>query len=161
QVLSRITAPLRSQSTVPPTVIPESDVPPTSFESDPALTQVRVFETTFDLSVNPANNRIFLHTWGNLECCLPKGTRTAYLYQFADGPGERQASLPVLAPGDFLLLEEVTGPTSGAPADADSTHRQVVQLEDVTPMPGGDSAYRDMLTSEGRLQVFHAGDTPL
>jgi len=160
KILSRVTAPLRSKSATPGVVIPEADVPPETFDSDPALTQVRVFETAFPLTVSINNNRIFLHTWGDLECCLAKGARTAYLYFLADGVGERQAFLPVLAAGDFLLLEEVMGPKTGAKADADPTHRQVVQLEG-TPMPTVDPAYRDRLTQDGELQIFRSGDTPL
>ena len=95
KVLSRITAPLRQQSTLPGPVIQEVDVPQDAFESDPALTPARVFETTFDLDVDPLNNEILLHAWGNLECCLPRGTRIAYLYSLAaPAAGDRQASLP-------------------------------------------------------------------
>jgi hypothetical protein len=36
-----------------------------------------------------------------------------------------------LKPGDFLLFEEVIGPTTGNPADADPTHRHVVYLTQV------------------------------
>lgn len=161
KILSRITAPLRNKSATPGVVIAEAEVPPATFDSDPALAQVRVFETAFPLTVSMNNNTIFLHTWGDLECCLPKGARTAYLYSLADGPGERQALMPDLAAGDFLLLEEVLGPKTGAKADADPTHRQVVQLEDVKQMPAGDPAYRNMLTQDGELQVFRNGDTPL
>lgn len=161
KILSRVTAPLRFQKVVPGVVIQEANIPPESFDSDPALAQVRVFETTFELPVNPINNEIFIHTWGNLECCLPKGIRVAYLYSLPEGPGERQAILPDLRAGDFLLFEEVIGPTTGARADADPAHRQVVQLEDVKVMPAGDPAYRDMLTNAGELQVFQPGDTAL
>lgn len=161
QILSRVTAPLRFRSAVPGVVIQESEVPAESFDTDPALAQVRVFETTFELNVSQINNEIFLHNWGNLDCCLPKGARTAYLYVLAAGPGERQASMPPLAVGDFLLFEEVLGPKTGEPADADPAHRQVVQLEDVRQMPIGDPAYRDLLTADGELQIFRAGDTPL
>ena len=119
KLLSRITAPLRGQSSVPGAVIPEASIPNASFDGDPALSQVRVFETTFPLDVSPQNNAIYIHTWGNQECCLPRGTRIAYLYTLAPGPGERQASRPVLKTGDFLLFEEVVGPSTGAPADAD------------------------------------------
>jgi len=150
KMLSRVTTPLRSKSVVPGVVIPEADVPPETFDADPALAQIRVFETAFQLTVHQNNNTIFLHTWGNLDCCLPKGTRTAYLYSLADGPGQRQAFMPSLAAGDFLLLEEVMGPQTGARADADPTHRQVVQLEG-TPMPTSDPAYRDMLTQDGEV----------
>jgi hypothetical protein len=161
KLLSRVTAPLRHQSATPEVVIAEADVPPQTFDSDPALAQVRVFETAFPFTVSINNNTVFLHTWGNLECCLPKGVRTAYLYSLAEGSGERQAFMPDLVAGDFLLLEEVMGPKTGAKADADPTHRQVVQLEDVRQMPAGDPAYRNMLTQDGNLQVFRNGDTPL
>lgn len=160
QVLSRITAPLRSQSTLPGAVIPAVDVPPESFDSDPALRPVRVFETAFALNVDPANNEIFLHTWGNLECCLARGVRVANLYTLAaPGGGDRQASRPSLQAGDYLLLEEIIGPKTGAPADADPLHRQVVQIEDVRDT--ADPAYSDMLTADARLQVFAPGDTAL
>ena len=160
KILSRVTAPLRNKSAVPGVVIPEADVPPQTFDSDPALAQVRVFETPFPLTVQPNNNTIFLHTWGNLECCLPEGTRAPICTLCRRA--WRTPGVPAdLAAGDFLLLEEVMGPKTGATADADPTHRQVVQLEDVQPMPAGDPAYRDMLTQDGELQVFRIGDTPL
>ncbi len=159
KVLSRVTAPLRGRSAPPTTVIPAADVPDETFDGDPALAQVQVFETALDLIVSPQNDEILLHTWGNLDCCLPQGARIAYLYTLSPPPGPRLASLPVLATGDLLLLEEVMGPKTGAPADADPLHRQVVQIEDVRPMT--DPAYRDLLTVDGRLQVFQAGDTPL
>ncbi|HEY5912271.1 MAG TPA: hypothetical protein VJA21_16840 [Verrucomicrobiae bacterium] len=160
KILSRVTAPLRSKSLPPDVVIPEAEIPSAAFDSDPALARVRVFETAFPLPVHPENNEIYLHTWGNLECCLPTGTQIAYLYSLAAGPGERQASRPTLAAGDFLLLEEVMGPKTGAEADADPTHRQVVQLEG-TPQNTEDSAYRHMLTADVKLQLFRPGDTPL
>jgi hypothetical protein len=161
KILSRITAPLRGRSTVPGPVVPQVDVPDETFDGDPALAQVRTFETAFPLDVSPQNNAILLHTWGNVECCLPAGARIAYLYVLAPaaGTGPRQASLPVLAPGDFLVLEEVLGPKTGAAADADPLHRQVVQLEDVRAT--SDPAYRDLLTADARLQVFQPGDSPL
>ena len=163
KVLSRVTTPLRSRSTLPAGVIPEADVPPETFDSDPALTQVRVFETSFPLAVSPDHNEIFLHTWGNLECCLPEGSRIAYLYSLGPltGAGERQALLPPLAAGDYLLLEEVLGVKTGVREDADPAHRQVVRLETAEPKLTGDPAYRDLLTSDGGLQRFRTGDTPL
>ena len=62
-------------------------------------------------------------------------------------------------PGDLLVLEEVLGPKTGATADADPLHRQVVKLEDVRDT--SDPAYSDMLTADARLQVLATGDTPL
>jgi hypothetical protein len=159
-ILSRVGTPLRNRSLPPAAVIPEAEVPPETLDADPALAQVQVFETTFPLAVDASNNRIFLHTWGDGACCLAQGSRSAYLYTLPDGAGERQATLPLLAAGDFLLLEEVTGPQTGAAADADPGHRQVVRLEGA-PLATADTAYRDLLTQDGELQVWRPGDTPL
>ncbi|MGW0522264.1 putative baseplate assembly protein [Crossiella sp. NPDC003009] len=76
-----------------------------------------------DLRLHRAHNRISLWTWGGEQCLLPKGATAATL---------RDRDL-ALRPGDLLLFEEVTGPATGRPADADPLHRQVVRLTGVTP----------------------------
>lgn len=48
----------------------------------------------------------------------------------ASGSGARQLQLQV---GDILIFEEVLGPKTGQPPDADPTHRQAVRLTSVTP----------------------------
>ncbi|WP_125612942.1 putative baseplate assembly protein [Specibacter cremeus] len=54
-----------------------------------------------------------------------------------DGPPIPAAPL-ALAAGDVLVFEEVRGPATGNPADADPAHRQAVRLTRVTaPAPGG------------------------
>ncbi|MFI7407079.1 putative baseplate assembly protein [Streptomyces sp. NPDC049627] len=70
-----------------------------------------------DLTLRPAHNRIRLWTWDGEECCLPAGATSATLID----PGD-------LACGDVLILEEVRGPVTGAPGDADPRHRQAVRL---------------------------------
>ncbi|MGW3146141.1 putative baseplate assembly protein [Streptomyces sp. NPDC001177] len=77
-----------------------------------------------DLALRPAHNRIRLWTWDGEECCLPAGTTSATLVD----PGTADARLLALAPGDVLVLEEVRGPATGAPGDADPRHRQAVRL---------------------------------
>lgn len=70
-----------------------------------------------------AHNRIVVHTWGERDCCLPRGTTAATLVD----------SGLLLVPGDWLLLEEVRDPATGLAEDADPTHRHVVRLTRVTP----------------------------
>lgn len=127
QLLTRITQPLRGQNNppaeLPAPVIPIADL---DFDTDPALQEVLVFETSLRVSPDPLNNQLWLHTWGNRNCCLPKGAIGAYLYGRAEGTS--QAIRPPLEPGDFLLLEEVKSPVTGLAADADRSHRQVVQI---------------------------------
>lgn len=90
----------------------------------PGARETLVFESLHDLAAREEHNQIALHTWTDERCCLPRGATRATL------SGERPLSL---APGDFLLLEEIAGRRSGAAADTDRTHRHVVRLTEVTP----------------------------
>lgn len=103
------------------------------YRTDPALAQVSVFETAADLAADPLLNELRLHTWGNEECCLGRGTTTAHLY--AIDTASNKAVRPRIAAGDLLLLEEVLGPATGAVADADPSHRAVVLVVAVNPDP--------------------------
>ncbi|HSL00263.1 MAG TPA: putative baseplate assembly protein [Rubrobacteraceae bacterium] len=82
-----------------------------------------VFETMHPVTLYEDHNALEFYTWGDRECCLPKGTTRATLRE----------SLNDLEPGDFLLFEEVRGPRTGAPGDADPKHRHAVRLTRVTP----------------------------
>lgn len=69
----------------------------------------------------PQHNRLHFYAWGSSECCLPKGATRATL----DGRFDD------LAPGDVLILEEILGPKTGVPGDADPAHRHAVRLTSV------------------------------
>lgn len=87
-----------------------------------AAAGVQVFETMHRLSLYQAHNEIGFYTWGDEECCLPKGaTRTTL-----------RGHLPNLGAGNVLIFEEVRGPGSGGPADADPGHRHAVRLTKVS-----------------------------
>jgi hypothetical protein len=80
-----------------------------------------------------AHNTIDFYSWGDCACCLPIGTTSATLrdsWVKRDGAKGRALNLKA---GDALIFEEVIGPDTGNPADADPTHRQVVRLLTVTP----------------------------
>ncbi len=81
------------------------------------------FETMHDMTLYETHNELNFYTWGDRECCLPKGATAATL----------QDKLDNLQPGQFLILEEVRGPHTGAPGDADPKHRHAVRLTRVTP----------------------------
>ncbi|MEU4682488.1 baseplate J/gp47 family protein [Streptomyces xinghaiensis] len=49
------------------------------------------------------------------------------------GHGHPRRRVLDLSPGDLLVFEEVRGPRSGTPGDADPSHRQAVRLTSVTP----------------------------
>ncbi|MDQ1012566.1 hypothetical protein QFZ82_007051 [Streptomyces sp. V4I23] len=97
---------------------------------------VEVFEPVVaaePLVLRPAHNTIGFWTWGGEVCSLPKGATSATL---RDAWADEECSVRelCLAPGDLLLIEEVRGPVSGTPGDADPAHRQAVRLTSVTPV---------------------------
>ena len=85
--------------------------------------QAEVFETLHAAPLAQAHNRIPFYTWGNGRCFLPKGATSATL----------TGHYPGLAAGMVLIFEEVIGPQTGLPEDADSSHRHAVRLTSVTP----------------------------
>ena len=85
-----------------------------------------VFELLHDLRLFHRHNRIRLYTWGDTECCLPKGATQATLR-------DDEVNRLLLVPGDVLIFEEVKGPLTGASADADPRHRHAVRLLKVDP----------------------------
>jgi hypothetical protein len=80
-----------------------------------------VFETVHAVpALTVAGNRIEIYTWGDSRCCLPSGATAVTLDITAAAAG--------LEAGDLLAFEEILGPETGLPADADPSHRQVVRL---------------------------------
>jgi hypothetical protein len=112
-----------------------------------------------------AHNEIGFYTWGDLQCCLPRGSTSATLRdewvssertksandeEVADDvcpPSHPESPPPTrklsLKPGDYLLFEEVIGPKTGNPADKDPARRHVVRLIEVTEIE--DPLYRETL----------------
>jgi Baseplate J-like protein len=100
-------------------------IPPDSTAYDQAFGQQPVvFETMHHAMFYQAHNQLAFYTWGEPECCLPKGATHATL----------KADLFNLQVGDALVFEEVRGAESGRRVDADPEHRHVVRLTKVTPM---------------------------
>ena len=146
RLLTRISAPVQRLRATPGVLIPPT-LTDEDFETDTPLVRARVFETAHDLRAVVANNAIRLHDWGNDECCLPRGTVTAHLFSVDRSATPRRAIRPVLAAGDLLLLEEVRSPETGAAADADPTHRQVVQISYVRQLT--DDVFAEDLVGTG------------
>ena len=81
----------------------------------------QVFETMHDVALREAHNEISFYTWGNERCCLPKGATRATL----------KGHYSELKAGDVLICEEILGPQTGEPGDADPAHRHAVRLTEV------------------------------
>jgi hypothetical protein len=110
-----------------------------------------VFEPvdTGDLTLRPEHNGIRFWTWGDEECHLPRGATAATLRDEWVHHRDQESTEDTrdtedtarhharkralkLEPGEVLIVEEVLGPRTGAPADADPKHRQAVRLTSVT-----------------------------
>jgi len=90
------------------------------------LAGVQVFEPMQDASLYPEHNQISFYTWGDANCCLPAGATAATLY----------GNLLNLRVGDVLIFQEVKGPQTGNPADADIRHRVAVRITEVATKDG-------------------------
>jgi len=82
-----------------------------------------VFETVADALLYPDHDTLHFYTWGDRDCCLPRGSTSATL----------RGTFPNLKAGDVLVLAEVLSPTTGEPGDADVSHRVAVRLTHVVP----------------------------
>lgn len=96
-----------------------SRITPNSRDLDRLMNEApEVFEMMEPATLYSKHNELRLHTWGENECCLPKGaTRAALAGRFDK-----------LHRGDVLIFQEVIGPRTGQPEDADRAHRHAVRL---------------------------------
>ncbi|MDI3560168.1 putative baseplate assembly protein [Bradyrhizobium sp. Arg816] len=74
------------------------------------------------IQLRAAHSEIRIYTFGRTSCCLEKGSTAAALVD---------AGLHLVI-GDIVIFEEVKGPYTGLPFDADPTKRHAVRLTDVT-----------------------------
>jgi hypothetical protein len=91
----------------------------------------QIFEPLFDLPLHHVHNEISFYTWGDRECCLPRGATRATVRgrrKLPNGTSETVGRLDALRPGDVLVFEEVLGTDTGHPADADPARRHAVRL---------------------------------
>jgi hypothetical protein len=114
------------------------------------LAGVVVFEPMQDAVLHPEHNRIDFYTWGDLNCCLPASATEATLL----------GSLPHLQPGDVLVFQEVIGPLTGNPADADIRHRCAVRLTQVTIQNSQGQPLVDPLFTVEGAPIDSASQTP-
>ncbi len=113
-----------------------------------------------DIRLYQDHNRITFYTWGDQQCCIPRGSTTATLVgewvpsdesgQDAEcNPGTDMEQPEIIAaksavvsivspaklhlkPGDILIFEEVIGPETGHSQDANPKHRHAVRLTTIT-----------------------------
>ena len=110
------------------------------------------FETMHDLVLFSSLNQLRFYTWGDGRCCLPAGSTGATLI----APG---GALPDLR-GRVLIFQEMLGPDTGVPADADATHRQAIRVVTMNPVPGA-PARSDPLTGTQIVDITWAAQDAL
>ncbi|MFP5261562.1 MAG: putative baseplate assembly protein [Blastocatellia bacterium] len=86
----------------------------------------QIFELMDSALLFAAHNEMKFYTWGEKECCLPRGATRATL---RDDPVNRLR----LCVADVLVLQEQLGPSTGQRADADPARRHAVRLTRVHP----------------------------
>jgi hypothetical protein len=110
------------------------NVPSASYEVFEPL----VDESAQEIHIYQAHNEILFYTWGDCQCCLVRGaTATTLKDQWVSSSAPAAKAEPAralgnLKVGDVLIFEEVIGPKTNNPADADPKHRQAVRLTKVT-----------------------------
>ena len=111
---------------------------------------VTVFEPMQQALLFPAHNLMYFYTWGDANCCLPKGaTEATLLGAFAD-----------LRVGDVLIFQEALGPQTGVPADADIRHRCAVRLTAVATTNAAGSPLVDPLFDVNGTVITSSAQQP-
>jgi hypothetical protein len=111
---------------------------------------VQVFEPLADAVIYAELAQLNFYTWGNTDCCLPQGATEATLMK----------TLTNLQAGDVLIFQEVTGPLTGNPADADIRHRCAVRLTAVLAKDSSGNPLVDPLIDTSGNPVTGPGQTP-
>ena len=125
----------------------------TAAERNAALSALPTcFETMQDLVLFSSLNQLDFYTWGDGRCCLPAGSTTATLVA-------PSGTLPDLR-GRVLIFQEMMGPDTGVPADADATHRQAIRVVTMNPVPGA-PARTDPLTGTAIVDITWAAQDAL
>jgi uncharacterized phage protein gp47/JayE len=128
-------SPAVAEGTALTTFLPDQGV---TIDPDPQLLDQAevVFETLEERrALFQAHDRLPFYTWSDERCCLVKGATAATL----------AGHFPDLQPGEVLLFEEVLGPHTGRPGDADPRHRHAVRLTEVTAFDGSLNPLTDPL----------------
>lgn len=91
--------------------------------NDTLATQAQVFETLYEVNLSNAFNELNFYTNDNNYYVLPMGSTSAQL----------QGHIEIdLLKGNVILVEEVLGPLTGIPYDADPLHKQALRIVSAT-----------------------------
>ncbi|HEY6377365.1 MAG TPA: baseplate J/gp47 family protein, partial [Edaphobacter sp.] len=109
------------------------------------------FATMQDALLYEDQNKIYVYTWSDTNCCLAPGATQATLL------GTHQS----LQPGSVLLFEEVLGPNTGNAEDADPQKRWAVRLTAVQTLDFQNQVLVDPLNQEAITNIWWAAEDAL
>jgi hypothetical protein len=109
------------------------------------------FATLASISLYLEQNEIAIYTWGDSACCMANGATTATL----------SGTLKSLTVGQILIFEEVIGPDTGDPQDANPSHRWAVRLTEVRTVDYLNRTLVDPLNEQPITQVSWAAPDAL
>lgn len=101
--------------------LPVTIAPGTAAAQTLARSGAVAFDTMTDVWLYDTHNDIPIYTWSDANCCLAPGATEATL----------EGTLSELTPGAVLVFEEMVGPNTGDPDDADPAQRWAVRLTGV------------------------------
>ena len=110
-----------------------------------------IFEAMQDARLFQKHNEMPFYTWGDEDCCLPKGATEAAL----------RGNFPNLQSGDVLIFQEMLGPQTGDPADADMRHRYAVRLTNVLATDASGNKLQDPLNGQEITEIQWSSDDAL
>jgi hypothetical protein len=120
-------------------------VKPNTTPADKLLASTSVvFAPLQDTVLYREQNSMSIYTWGDSGCCLPAGATQATL----------TGNIASLTPGTVILFEEVLGPETGNPADADPARRWVVRLTGVEQRDYGGRPLVDPLNGQPITRIW-------
>ncbi len=102
-----------------------------------------VFSSMEDRTLFLEQNSMSFYTWSDANCCLPPGATEATLL----------GHITTLHPGDVLLFEEVLGPDTGDPADANPANRCAVLLSTISITDYKGRPLTDPLTGQAITRI--------
>jgi hypothetical protein len=101
--------------------LPDRLVPDSKDHLDALAAGATVFEVAERTLLYQDHAQFSFYTWGDQQCCLPKGATAATL----------RGDHPKLKAGDVLVFAELRGARTGCTQDADPDHRCAVRLTHV------------------------------
>jgi hypothetical protein len=119
-------------------------IKPSSSEYFKALNEDgEIFELMHPLTLYFGHNEFRFYTWGETECCLPKGATRATL----------ENNYPNLKVGDVLIFKERLSPSTGKEEDADPGRRHAVRLTRVVSKTSDDFPLTDPLNDQEITEI--------